>query len=168
MERERVVTLPLAAFLAAVAGVLGWGLVLRAGPWTIDGAVQELRDRDLEGSERRRLLAMLVRDSAAAVPTDRTRWLRAAMAALALDDEAAWQQRMGKDWLPRQRDEAALLAEWTFGDPLLTTLCAAMVAEAAGDRAAASARYACAARSGRLFHHRLAVALAQQGAGRLH
>src|SRR5262245_49934188 len=167
MERERVVTLPLAAFLAAVAGVLGWGLLLRAGPWTVDGAVQELRDRDLEGSERRRLLAMLVRDGAAAAPADTARKLRGAMAALALDDEAAWQQRMGGDWLPRRRDEAGLLADWTFGDPLLTTLTAAMVAEASGDRAQATARYECAARSGRLFHHRLAVALAHQGSERL-
>jgi len=89
------------------------------------------------------------------------------MAALGLDDEAAWQQRMGKDWRPAQREEAELLAEWTFGDPLLTTLAAAMVAEAGGDRAAATARYECAAQSGRLFHHRLATALARQGTERL-
>ena len=168
MARERVLTRPLLWFLALVAGLLLRGLDDRLGPCSATEVLQALADGDLEGAQRRELLAAV--EAMARVSRDRGMRLCGAMAAVALDDEAGYAARtaaLGSGPMPVQADDAGpALDRASLGDPVLAALLQAMLAEASGDPSAAE-RYAQVEASSRLFHMPLARRLAKAGRERL-
>jgi hypothetical protein len=139
--RERVFTLPLVLFLLGVAGVIAYGLWQRQREPGLDEAIMLLADGDLDRAERDRLLRITI-DAAKGSDDIVHRWA-GMLAAVSLDDRAAHaalRSRLGGEGTlpppPAERREFLHL-----GDPMLANLLAAMVAEAAGDRALALRRW---------------------------
>ena len=166
MERAPVFSRPLLCFLALVAAILLRGLNDRCGPVTLRIATQRLADGDCERSERLQLLRAVQR--LAAGSTDRATMLKAAMAAVALEDApgyANWEALLGGA-PPLQPDDAGFLAAAALGDPVLAALLAAMLAERTRAPDAAD-RYGQVEASCRLFGLALAGRLAADGRQRV-
>lgn len=168
MAAERLLTRPLTAFLIGVALLVGYGLLGRLWPVSLAHAVAELQDGDPDADERVALLRrVLALGPAAATPVAH---LQAAMAAVALGDEAAFQQvaaALGGEALERVAVEVAASAEAALGDVVLANLLQAIVAERRGDRAAAAVAYGRVVAQGRLWGMPLAGRLALAGARRV-
>ena len=167
---ERVWTRALLVFLAGCAAVVAGAIAVHSWPVTPAAALATLRDNDVEARERRALLQVLVataagRDEPAALRLGR------AMAAVALEQEAAYRafaEAAGQRNPVRAGEASAeLLASAALGDPVLAALLAAMAAEAAGRADDAATGYRQVAASSRLFHMALAGRLAAEGLHRV-
>jgi hypothetical protein len=157
--RERVLTLPLALFLTAVAATLAVGFYGRLRVPGIEEAVSLLADGDLDGTERERMLRITV---VAARKSDDVTWQWAGLlAAVALDDRsahAALAQRLG-GVAPPSKVPPPERREWlALGDPMLANVLRAMLAEAAGDRAEAARRWRQVETQSRWFFRKRALA----------
>lgn len=139
---ERVLSpaLALAFALAAAAVFVGW----RSAHPTLDfaGALAQLGDGDLDGAEARQRCARLVELAATAAGPAQT-WA-VALAALALDDRAAWTAAapavladVAAGRTPPTGERRLL----SLGDPLYAAIRDAWLAEAGKDRAAAAAAW---------------------------
>lgn len=164
--RERVLTGPLLAFLALVAGVMAWAVASRLPAPDLEGAVELLADGDLDGDERERMLLRIL-ELDPAPGTLRGRWAQV-LAAVALEDRpafAALEPALGagpaRVLLPTDR-------QWLdLGDPLLANVLEAMSHEAAGDRAAARRVWAQVGAQARMTHQTFAGELAEAARTRL-
>lgn len=165
---ERVLTRPLAWFLAFVAAVVGWQLWQRHAPRGIAAAVRELADGDADAEERDALLRGVL--AAAPAATDAAARWAVLLAAIALEDGAAHANALAR---LRGADGALELPppgerQWLhLGDPALGNVFAAAVAEAAGDRAGARARWQLVETQSRLSRRLLAEQLAHAAVERL-
>lgn len=160
--RERVLTIPLAVFLASVAGILVWGW-WRPVPGPGEAIVQ-LADGDLDGDERRAVLQALLERGAA---SDRIthRW-GAMLAAVALERRDSFDALLGALSGPGPGMQLPPNDELDFldlGDPLLHNVLLALWAEARGDRPAALLRWQQTDAQCRLMVRPVAAALADEG-----
>ena len=157
--------LALAAFLGVCALAVVASVASRLWPVGVADAVVRLADGDLERSEREAMLAIVLRGDGgadAAAPD-----LAAAMAAVALGDEAAYRRLCGARPLPFAAPPPPPgLLRAALGDRVLIALLFAMAAEAAGDPHA-RALYERAAQSSALFGMQFAHRLAEEGLQRL-
>jgi hypothetical protein len=158
---------PLALFLAAVGVVIGLSLRSRYPTPDLPGAILLLADGDLDGGERTRMLqrVLALTADATAVPD---RWARL-LAAIALADRsavAATRSGLGGDppTLVPAANERELLH---LGDPMLGNVLAAAVAEVAGDRPLARAKWSQVAAQSRLTARPFAGELAAAALQRL-
>ncbi len=165
-RRERLITLPLAVFLVVVVATVAWNLRQRFAPVSVAEAIALLADGDLDGAERERVLRGML---AGAAHDARERWA-VLLAAVALEDRAAYAQARaalaaggGAIEVPPPAARAAL----HLGDAILGNVMAASVAEIAGDRAEARARWQLVATQGTLARQAFAVELALAGSKRL-
>lgn len=170
-RRERLFTAPLVAFLAAVGAIVGYSLWTSTPRPDLDGSIRLLADGDLDGAERRRMLARVI-DLSAAADTPRGQ-CSGLLAAVALDRGDACTQRLERlgavgGVAPVDRLPAAPDREWLdLGDPMLGNLLAAMAAEAAGDAAGARTKWSQVRAEARLVGNRCAGELAQAALARL-
>lgn len=167
--RERVFTPALVVFLLAVAvldlGALWWRHRLPS----LDGAIFELADGDMDTPERTRYLRYLC-DRGPASASTREQWA-AMLAAVALADEAGLDQALralGGPPVPKRSPAAAEREFLGLGDPLLENLSAALQAEVDGDRAQATRRWGQVQNEGRLTGQPLPTRLAAEALQRLH
>lgn len=131
--RERVLTWPLAGFLLLVAAAVGLGWLQNHPRPDLPAAVRLLADGDLDGAERKRVLAGIVASAATAEGPMAT-WA-VLLAAIALEDRAAYAAalaRLGGGPSPANVPSAAERGLLHLGDPLLGDVLAGGVAEAAG------------------------------------
>lgn len=165
--REPVVT-------AAVAfAVLGAAAAVAAAWWSshptpdLPGAIRLLGDGDLDGAESKRMFARVLALAPTADGPAQT-WA-VAIAALALDDDAAWAEAekkvaadlaAGRTPPPNERRDLAL------GEALGASVRDAWLAEAANDRAAARAAWQRAREIATLTNRRIAQAVAAVGVSR--
>lgn len=165
--RERVLTWPLLAFLAAVAVLVGLGPLTWPRASDVASAVQLLGDGDLDGEERTAVLEQL-RGFAAGDPSPFAQWSKL-LACIDLGDAdghaAAVQALAGEPW--RRLPTAAEQRFLHLGNPLLANVLAAANAEAAGDLAAARQRWQQVAAQARLMAKPLPAALATKALARL-
>lgn len=165
---ERVLTVPLLAFLCAVGGIaLSATFVRRARP-DIDEALQLLADGDLERRERDRIWHAV--RALALVSQSRAHWLAGAMAAVCLGDRQAFADlsaRLGGGDPPVTGSDAALLEQACLGESCLWTLLQGWNAERAGRREEAAKAYRQAAAAAPLWRLPMAGELARQGAERV-
>jgi len=141
--RDRVFTPPLTAFLGVVVLVVASALWHRLPCPDLEGAITLLADGDFDGDERDRMLRRVVADARQA-PAVRARWA-GLLAALALEDLPAWRELLltfGKEPMPRTAPAAEARLDLDLGDPLLASVLAAGVAEAAGDHEGAITAWA--------------------------
>jgi hypothetical protein len=127
---EKIITWPLAVFLAAVAAILSGAAWTKFRTPGADEAVRELADGDLDGEERvamlRHLLAAALRST-----EPREQWA-GLMAAVSLGDgpgHATLQANLaGSTFRPAAEDR-----EWlALGDPMLRNVLTATIAAAEG------------------------------------
>jgi hypothetical protein len=175
---DRLVTAPLLVFAGIVLGVVTIGLVTRHPRPGLDGAIELLADGDLDGDERRRMLARtleLARQAPQAAQSARHHFA-GLMAAAALQDHEAfaalserWAERWAEPAPTAQQMAAALLPdEWlALGDPLLANLKAATCAELAGDGDAAQREWRRVAAVARMTGNDFVSGLAEAAAQRL-
>lgn len=160
--RERILTWPLALFLLGVAAVLGYGAWQRFRTPDAETAIHWLGDGDLDGDERARALQALLANGVAS-PSPRHRWA-ALLAAVALRDRKGYDAclaALGGGEAPAAalpEDQRALLH---LGDPLLGNCLRALLADAAHDRAAATAAWQVVQTESRLADQPFALALAE-------
>jgi hypothetical protein len=164
--RERVLTLPLVVFFAAVLTVMGFALRAAAVRPSAAQAIEQLADGDPDGDERERLLRILVEDGRKG-GTTAERWA-GALAAVSLEDHdglAALLAVLGGGAVPRPLpvDPRGFLH---LGDPMLRNLLAAWQAEAGGDQAAAHRHWRQVAVQCRFAPRPLAAELAAAGTER--
>lgn len=164
---ERILSLPLAMFLLVVAGIGVFAARRHLTAPTVPEAVRSLADGDLDGAERARALAALVRRGAAS-PLVGEQWA-GLLAAVALGDRAAYEAaldrlgRVGPAALPAAAEQEQL----HLGDPMLGNLGRAMWAEAVGKRDTALRRWRQVAAQCRLAPCPLAAELAASAVDRL-
>jgi hypothetical protein len=135
-RRERILTWPLAAFLVAVALIVGFGLRSKYPTPDVDGAILMLADGDLDGTERQRMLHIAL-DGALASKSVAHAWA-GMLAAVALEDRADYAillARVGSGPVPTEVPAEADRELLNLGDPLLGNMMQAMIAEAKGDKA---------------------------------
>lgn len=139
---ERVLTPALVVFLTLVAGILVFSAVQRWTKPSLEAAVRELADGDLDGPDRPRVLRVVV-EAAAASSEPRALWA-GLLAAVALADREAYDRalaRLGGGQVPTVVPGPESRTFLDLGDPILANLAAALWAEAAGDPAAARRRW---------------------------
>lgn len=141
-RRPRILTPALAVFLAAVVTIDLVALLVRSIPPSPEEAVRLLADGDLDGEERRWVMQGLMRAGGDSADVGR-RW-GALIAAVALEDRAGFAAQVaalggvgGTMSTPPIEARAFL----DLGDPMLGNVAQALLAEAAGDRAAAHRRW---------------------------
>ncbi|MGC6488675.1 MAG: hypothetical protein ACON4Z_13595 [Planctomycetota bacterium] len=154
-DNERLLTLPLVAFLLAAGLVVGAAALTRYPSPDLDGCVELLADGDLDREEREHVLA---RTLSLAADGDARGRIAGCLAALSL------QQRRGFDELEGALAEAGRLPEaarrWLdLGDPLLHNVLRASCLQAADPDAAAKVWSQVAAQA-RMVGNELAAELA--------
>lgn len=147
--------------LVGAAVATGW---LQANPRPdLAGAMRELADGDLDGSERTRMLQR-VQVLAGAAEGATARWA-AVLAAVALEDRAGHAEALARVGAavpdPGQRADLGL------GEPLLANLLAAGLAETAGQPQEARRCWQLVATAARLARRPFARELAEQALARL-
>lgn len=165
MPPGRVFTLPLSLFLVLVAAVLGYAAVRALARPDLPAALRQLADGDCERQERLALVRLVLVDGLASA--DRADRLPAAMAAVLLDRRADYDRCLGGDELPLQPADAERLPDASLGEPVLRALLAAMLAERAGDAAAARDGYRRVLRQCKQWNLPLAAQLAGERLQRL-
>ncbi len=163
-RRPRILTPALAVFLAAVVTIDLVALVVRSIPPSPEEAVRLLADGDLDGAERRRVMQVLVR--AGAEPADVGRRWAAMLAAVALEDRAAFADQvaaLGGIGSAMKAPPAEVRVFLDLGDPMLGNLAQALLAEAESDRAAAHRRWQQVDTQCRLMVRPFAAELAAEG-----
>lgn len=164
-RREPVLTPALVVFLAFVAALVGQGLWSREWRPDLARAIELLADGDLDGGERKAMLARTV-ELARNAPGLRERWA-GLLAAVGLGDRDAFAAARAQ--LPGDPPEVPAAGEREFldlGDPLLANVLAAFVAEAASDRAEANRRWQQVRAQARLSARLFAGELAAEGVQR--
>jgi hypothetical protein len=155
-----LITTPLAVFLLLSVGTVLGALALRVERPALEGAIERLADGDLDRSERDQMLSRVVALGESSERL-RGRWA-AALAAVALQDRAAFdraESRLGGG----DRIVPAPQQLWlSLGDSLLANLFAAMQAEAAQDRSAATEKWGQVAVQARYTGNAVAAKLAEE------
>jgi hypothetical protein len=154
---------PLAGFLLLVGAAVaaGW---LQANPRPdLAGAMRELADGDLDGSERTRMLQR-VQTLAAAEAGPTARWATV-LAAVALEDRAGHAAALAR--LGAAVPDPGQRADLGLGEPLLVNLLAAGLAEASGQLGEARRCWQRVASAARLARRPFARELAEQALARL-
>ncbi|MCA8975667.1 MAG: hypothetical protein KDC98_13175 [Planctomycetes bacterium] len=150
--------------LSIVLAVAAWDRFAEPG---LTEAVRQLADGDLDGDERRRVLAALVRGGASS-PDPGPQWI-GLLAAVALEDREAHRLASlrlgGRDAI--QLPEGMRPEYFDLGDPLLGNFDLATRAEAAGERDRARVLWRQVAAQSRLVPNRLAAELAAAAIERL-
>jgi hypothetical protein len=165
---ERLLTRPLVAFLVFVAAVLGWNLWRCHASVPLATAVRELADGDPDAEERERLLRGIL--AAAPSANDAASKWAVLLAAIALEDApahaAALARLQGSDG--RLEVPPPDARRWLhLGDAMLGNVLAAGVAEAAGDRSEARARWELVEAQSRLAARAFLASLARAARQRL-
>ena len=165
---ERVFRPALVAFLLAVAGVLAFGWWDNHRTPGLAEGVRSLADGDLDGEERRRVLAAVLA-SALASSESTDRW-SGMLAAIALGDRAGYaaaRAPLGPGPTPTVVPKSSERSMLHLGDPTLGNLAKAMIAEAEGDRATALSTWRQVQAQCGLFASPFALELAQAALQRL-
>jgi hypothetical protein len=153
--REPIVTPAVALAVLAAAGAVAMAWWSSHPTPDLPGAMRLLGDGDLDGAESKRMLAQA--------------WA-VAVAALLLDDDAAWAEaapRVAADVAAGRAPAASERRELGLGEVLGATVRDAWLAEAANDRAAARAAWARARDLAALTNRRVAAAVATAALARL-
>lgn len=167
-RRERVLTLPLAVFLVAVAVGVGSGLWHRYPRPDLAGGVELLADGDLDSDERLRVLGRVLTQARTATRVGE-RWA-GYLAAIALGDREARQElllALGGGPRPAVVPEPGERTFLDLGDRMLGAVLAAGVAEVAGDVAVARRQWELVQSHARLTAHAYGSELAREALQRL-
>lgn len=141
-RRVRVITWPLALFLAAIVALDLGALWWRSRPPGPAAAITLLGDGDLDGDERECVLRALLEGGRNAAELAFRHG--ALLAAIALGDKAAYEailSSLGGAGSAMQLPAPAERELLHLGDPLLGVIFAGFVAEAGGDKAEALRRW---------------------------
>lgn len=158
---QRLITTPLAVFLLLSVGTVLGALALRVERPALEGAIERLADGDLDRSERDQMLSRVVALGESSERL-RGRWA-AALAAVALQDRAAFDRAESRLGGGGDRIVPAPQQLWlSLGDSLLANLFAAMQAEAAQDRSAATKKWGQVAVQARYTGNAVAAKLAEE------
>lgn len=165
--REPVATpATILAVLAAAAAVAGSWWMSHPTP-DLAGAIRLLGDGDLDGAESKRMFARVLALAPTAAGPGQN--MAVAIAALALDDEAAWTDaaaRVAADVAAARTPPPAERRNLALGEALGAAVRDAWLAEAAGDRQAARAAWTRAREAAALTNRRVAAAAASAALAR--
>jgi hypothetical protein len=165
--RERLLTWPLAVFLAGVLGVMGYALQRALARPDAAQLILLLADGDLDADGRASALRRLL-DQGRSSSSTAAQWA-AGLAAVALEDRdglAAMRAVLGGGDVPNTLPDKGEREFLGLGDPFLANLAAAWLAEAAGDREQALAAWRRLAMQCRFVPRPLAAELAAAGIAR--
>jgi hypothetical protein len=166
--REPIVTPAVVLAVLAAAGAVATAWWSSHPTPDLPGAIRLLGDGDLDGAESKRMLARVLALAPAAAGPAQT-WA-IAVAALLLDDDAAWAEaapRVAADVAAGRAPAPSERRELGLGEVLGATVRDAWLAEAAHDRAAARAAWARARDLALLANRRVAAAVATAALVRL-